>query len=634
VLTPELHDQLCLGAVAGGVKFCTLGAVSCNFVTHAKKVEVFADHLYVATGKNSAFTHHHVPVASLTLDQLEGLLQERHSKEEWTYLIRVVNVQGEAVMGAAAGRQVSVLDAVTPGRKRKERLDEVRDLVGALFTPSSKGKFRDDDSAGSDIVILPSEDSSDLAFEDRLANVVAQWDQVVLAVNKAGTGLAKLRANMASDLNEMEGRVLSIDARLGLIPNGVVFEDCVTVWDGLTLIHTMVKELGSSLDSHKGTVNRMVANVETQVAQEVSKERTTLEAATRINMGEIQQAIETVADFTKVLALEQEKLTEVMLANAGTLGVGPGELNTLKAQIKLLEARLPLLGTGRLGGEFFQSRVDVLAFVEDHIPSNGFYLFHDVVTLMESLMTSHVERRDVLQEWYQSTKVGVNEASARHMASFRLVLPTVFGRTKEGAPPVSVKHYLPAVKSFKDWNTFDGVSGTKGYITSGMEDLKYQFRQDIDQSFDPSAQGKARLLASEMHELSQNFVMEMCSWMDSFFQELVTTSEATEDEAWEVVSACIKKMFEVIRVPRAQAANATMDVNPKSQCATYLWALVQSHKIMKEFVEARFRNHGAIAPVIVLHIFKTRVTRVAMQSHIKRLEGRISALEKGPKEKK
>jgi hypothetical protein len=122
--------------------------------------------------------------------------------------------------------------------------------------------------------------------------------------------------------------------------------------------------------------------------------------------------------------------------------------------------------------------------------------------------------------------------------------------------------------------------------------------------------------------------------MDSFFQELVTTSEATEEEAWEVVSACIKKMFEVIRVPRAQAVNATMDPNPKSQCATYLWALIQSHKIMREFVEARFHNHGTIAPVIVLHIFKTRVTRVALQSHIKRLKGRIASLEKGFKEKK
>jgi hypothetical protein len=114
-------------------------------------------------------------------------------------------------------------------------------------------------------------------------------------------------------------------------------------------------------------------------------------------------------------------------------------------------------------------------FVETQVPSNAFYLFHDAVTLLESLSASHIEHKDVLQEWYQSMKVGVNEASARHMASFRLILPTVFGKTKEGATPVS-KHHLPAIKSFKDWNTFDGVSGVKGYISLGMEDLKHQLR--------------------------------------------------------------------------------------------------------------------------------------------------------------
>jgi hypothetical protein len=49
---------------------------------------------------------------------------------------------------------------------------------------------------------------------------------------------------------------------------------------------------------------------------------------------------------------------------------------------------------------------------------------------------------------------------------------------------------------------------------------------------------------------------------------------------------------------------------------------------MKEFLDACFRNHGAIAPVIVLHIFKMRVTRTSMSSSIKRLEGRIASLEK------
>ncbi len=95
-----------------------------------------------------------------------------------------------------------------------------------------------------------------------------------------------------------------------------------------------------------------------------------------------------------------------------------------------------------------------------------------------------------------------------------------------------------------------------------------------------------------------------------------------------MVGACIRKVFEILRVPRAQASNATMDGDVKSQCATYLWALIQSHKVMKEFIDARFRNHGTIAPVIVHHIFKTRVTRVTMASTVKWLEGRMAALEK------
>jgi len=132
-----------------------------------------------------------------------------------------------------------------------------------------------------------------------------------------------------------------------------------------------------------------------------------------------------------------------------------------------------------------------MLFVERRVPSNSFYLFHDVVTLMESLSMAHVERKDMLQEWYQSTKVGINEASARHMASFRLVLPTVFSRTREGAP-VSARHHFPALKSFKDWNNYDGVSGVKGYIAG-------------------ESQIKALVLAMEMHKLSQNFILEMSS---------------------------------------------------------------------------------------------------------------------------
>ena len=50
---------------------------------------------------------------------------------------------------------------------------------------------------------------------------------------------------------------------------------------------------------------------------------------------------------------------------------------------------------------------------------------------------------------------------------------------------------------------------------------------------------------------------------------------------------------------------------------------------MHDLLESRFRNHTAIAPVIILHVFRTRITRVAHATSIRRIEGRLALLEKG-----
>jgi len=633
VTSPESLELMCCGAVAGGVKFCTLTASECTFSTHAKKVEVFPDALYISTGRNSAFTHHHVHVRELGEVHLADLLKELHPKDVWIRLFRGLTPKSGATsgnLGSGSPKHVSVLDAITPGRKRKARYEDPP-AGGDLFVTPGKREpsLHPGNSFEGELVILPSVDSDEQGVDERMGLVLSQWNHVVGTINRLGGSLAHMKSVMADDVEDLDTRVLEVDSRVGLLPSQGVFADCGTVCDALALLRSAIAELSAKVDLDKAGRSSEMNENEARLMRVVQSSRDELERKVNLSLIEVQAAFEGIGDTLKVLSLEQEKLTERVLLSGHVVKSPTSVVDTssLLARVQAVEARLPAPQSGRLGGEAFQSRVDVLAFIEDHVPSNRFYLFHDVVTLMESLTTSHVERKDVLQEWYQSAKVGVNESSARHMASFRLVLPTVFGRSKEGVP-TNAKHHLPSVKSFKEWNTFDGVSGVKGYISSGMEDLKYQFRQDIDHTLDLSQYSRARLLAMEMHENSQNFVMEMCSWMDAFYQELVTTSEATEDEAWEVVGACIRKMFEVIRVPRAQAANATMDPDLKSQCATYLWALVQSHKIMREFIEARFRNHGAIAPVIVLHIFKTRVTRVAMTSTIKRLEGRIAVLER------
>jgi len=49
---------------------------------------------------------------------------------------------------------------------------------------------------------------------------------------------------------------------------------------------------------------------------------------------------------------------------------------------------------------------------------------------MERLSGTYVERKEVISERYQATKVGLDEREARHVASFKITYPTVFGHIK------------------------------------------------------------------------------------------------------------------------------------------------------------------------------------------------------------
>lgn len=170
------------------------------------------------------------------------------------------------------------------------------------------------------------------------------------------------------------------------------------------------------------------------------------------------------------------------------------------------------------------------------MPSNGYYFFHDAVTLLESLSGSFSEKKEVLKEYYQSLKVGVNASEARHLASFCTTLPYVFGHNKDDTPHTS-KHALPAVKSFREWNPFDQDSGVMNFILQGIHDRKFQIPQDINNELF----AEARRLALDMHSYSHFFIEEMCTWVTGFVQEL--SIQSFEDEAWTLASSCLKSVF-------------------------------------------------------------------------------------------
>ncbi len=650
-MTPNFASSLCLGSVGNGFKFCTLGASHCTFSTHSKKVSVKVDALYIAAGRNSAFANHFLESSFLSTDQLESLLQEHHSKEEWVQLFHSWK-SNSALHGAqpnsftASQPLMSVIKP--PKRYRSDYSSDSSqgDHENALGSMSLESEF--------DVVNIPADDLRDFPQEEAFARMLLHWEDLTSNVNKCAVKIRRLQSSSQQNWESMDAKIESVDARLGQ-PVGSTFADnCITSWDGIGYVDKLIATTNLSLAALKHDYDTTVAELKAQVSTYISKVDGMVSEVSR-GFSEVSEFIRVVNDeqiamnqvlrnrlthntSTSVGPLEQEmqelrvKVDQIQAAVSvnANLPVPPqiisaDEMSNLKIQMRLLEARLPSHNVLKLGGNQFQSRADVALFVETKVPSNAFSMFHDVVTLMERLSGNYVERKEVINEWYQATKVGLDEREARHIASFKITYPTVFGHVKEGATPT--KHHLPALKSFKEWNSFDSESGVKAFIANGMEDLKLQLYQDIFSIFSSDQFHDARMLAHDMHSKSQIFVAEMSNWMDVFYQELLSTSEATEDEAWDLVSACIKKVFEELRRVRAGAANATTEALASSKCATILWALIQSHRVMKDFLDSRFRNHPSIAPVIVLHVFKTRVTRVAHANLYKRLEGRVAKLE-------
>lgn len=119
----------------------------------------------------------------------------------------------------------------------------------------------------------------------------------------------------------------------------------------------------------------------------------------------------------------------------------------------------------------------------------------------------------------------------------------------------------------------------------------------------------ASKLATNMLYQTQVFINDLCGWVDSFYFELMKTSQVPPNEAWILVASCLRKFFEVFCKFRAPAdcANSKLD---------------NSHN---------FRGHPAVAPAITLHVFKIRVTLSAfdkLAESLRSMEKKISDLQK------
>jgi hypothetical protein len=643
IMTSQMASDLCCGEVAG-LKFCTAGRQVCSIRKHSKKVKVLIGHIYVSGPRNSAFTQIYLNPSLVSPSLVSRILGERSSLDAWQRLFGAISqASSELSEGQFESLKLRVLTGTTLGLTPRKGIQRYEDDRASSEHQSSKlspiGQYKDDE----------------LDMESLLA---AQLDKFSTFSKGTAESLDLLRQAVGEEIDQLEVGLQNLTLKVGVDP-GLNDTPMLSAWEGIEYLNALF------LKSKQGQMNfqQIIANHAQWIVQNEPKINSS--AFTTQAVGVLQNQMNQVLQLVTVLSQENQILsTQVQALRNNSGNVSPAtssmhmglytpeienirdlirrmdarlasaearlsgqqgtqsvnQLNTLQARFDILEARVsskPAYVCGRT----FLSLPDMMTWVVTNLPNNVYYLFHDVVSLLEHVDPITVHRQDIIIEQFQSSRVGYStDAESRMVTSFKITLPQVFcGDKKETSPGTGGRHF-PGCKSYANWNLHDGTNVNRT-IKFDISNLLHDHHE-------------ARSLANDLHGLSVSFVGEYLNWIDNFYLELMQISGCTSDEAWEVTGKCGKQVFEIFREIRNIAGNANMETDSNRKAARYLYAIVSCHQEMQRFLDKGFRNHESIFPIINLHLFQASASRTTLEQFIssinkdvKRIEARCNQID-------
>ena len=153
---------------------------------------------------------------------------------------------------------------------------------------------------------------------------------------------------------------------------------------------------------------------------------------------------------------------------------------------------------------------------------------------------------------------------------------------------------------------------------TGVREQKDIIQSDITSLFldDPEALSLATSFLSNSVSFAEQLID---SFMGELFCELKKTSGAKEEEAWNLVTTAVSKMFKWLRVVRKGAASAKNHNNKVDQLAEVIWATGQCNMRMQELTQDGFRHHGVMSSALNHHLFNHRVPLTVHEAAVKRI---------------
>jgi hypothetical protein len=226
-----------------------------------------------------------------------------------------------------------------------------------------------------DLVLLSSSSSEDKSQEDHLADMVKGWGSLLRTVSKPVTSVQSVQWGLDTNSQHFDERIHAIDSVIGKCSEGLIKEDCISIWDAITYIHAGLESLGESLKSFESSLSSVDSSMQDKLNDS--------EATIQSTFATISWLFQDLVTFTKTLSDEQavlnqrvtctahpdadmlelkrdihalmSRMTAVEAAHVPNFTMAGSseaaeEIATLKLQLRLLKSRIPIHNILRLGG--------------------------------------------------------------------------------------------------------------------------------------------------------------------------------------------------------------------------------------------------------------------------------------------
>lgn len=299
------------------------------------------------------------------------------------------------------------------------------------------------------------------------------------------------------------------------------------------------------------------------------------------------------------------------------------ELDQIKSKVHALEAPEDAQGYEE-GGYSFPTQNDLALFMDKHGVEPGFCW--DWNSSLISMGAKNQRGKERGEEVLLENRTGVKFMEHDLAASMDYVLPPVFFAVNGRGQVNDREEGFAACPTYADWI---GSSGKRKAFHQKLTDELHAFLGSVDGNY----RGQSGEPADFVRHLTSR-VRVQWSQIQTFFNDsyikLRGQAKFSEKASWMLIGRYGAAMFEAMHKYRHVASRLN---NPSSRSArvTLVWAVLQSHRVLNEFIRVQFASHPAIVKEISFFTLMERVDPGEvrkLEQEVDKLRGEVKDLRK------